>query len=194
MLQRQPLFDKILTVDVLMWAAIIVFTSIILIYFCPYFEKREKILLAGLFLAVAGWLFTSAITIRNRIKQHSLDLILRTRFDEVYKNSMLNIRTCFSGMTVISEEQAKNIFYAADEEGKKLRSSIVDILNYHEYLALAIWFKDADEIILKEYYKDIILWHYEKLKNVIPLWRQDEKDAFEYYEWLYNRWKIKLAP
>ena len=75
MLKRQPFLDRFLTANTLLWATGGVLAITTLVFFCPTLPLRERVLLSGFLLAVSGWLFTSAITTRNRIKQHTLDLI-----------------------------------------------------------------------------------------------------------------------
>lgn len=197
MLKRQPFLDRFLTANTLLWATGIVLVICGLVFYCTSLHIREKVLLAGFLLAVSGWLFTSAITTRNRIKQHTIELITGNRFDGTFSSSSACIRKYLANHDFLTEEHALKIFNVKegdDERVLEVRNAIVDVLNFYEVLALMIWFKDTNELILKEYYYDLVLGHYEKLNKMIPLWRREEKEAFKYFEWLYNRWKIKLAP
>ena len=191
--KHRPLLTAVFSPSGLAGLAIIMIVSAF--FFVPGLglESRDTIILIGILFAITGWLFTSAVNIHNRIKQHTFDLIIRTRFDESYKNSTSLLRTSFSSSTLISKSDASLILAAVEGENKKLRNAIGDVLNFYEVLAISIWYRDANEEILKEYYKDILVGHVKKAFNIFPLWRSTDKEAFIYVEWLYNRWKSELA-
>lgn len=192
--KHRPLLTAVFSPSGLAGLAIIMIVSAF--FFVPELglESRDTIILIGILFAITGWLFTSAVNIHNRIKQHTFDLIIRTRFDESYKKSTSLLRISFSSSTLISKSDASLILAAVEGENKKLRDAIGDVLNFYEVLAISIWYRDANEEILKEYYKDILVGHVKKAFNIFPLWRSTDKEAFIYVEWLYNRWKSELAP
>lgn len=139
-------------------------------------------------IAVAGVMFTSAVAIYNRVKQHTFDLIIKTRFDELFKKNSNLVRLNFSNYDEVPSDIALNIYNSTDEVLIEVRNAVADVLNFYEILAISVWYRDANEEILKDYYKDFIVEHVGILKNFIPIWRTKNPNAFEYIVWLYNEW------
>lgn len=142
----------------------------------------------GISIFVAGWVFTAAIEIRNRIKQHTFDLILRTRFEPAFVTSARAILNRFGDISVVQEKDARSIYYSTDAINLDLRNGVSNVLNFYEILSISVYYFDADEMILKEYFYDLVVAHYERLKHFVSIWREHDAEAFVYFEWLYNRW------
>jgi len=165
----------------------------ILLLMTPFWDDRAQVYWAGLSLALMGWLFSSSVIMSNRLKQHSFDLILKTRFEMIYRDSIRDIRKEFPRMSdVITKKRSKEIFRGKANKEIKLRLAINTLLNFYEVLAISVWFQDADEMILREYFREIIRNFWIQVKNIIPLWRAENKDVFTYLEWLCeSRWAVK---
>lgn len=182
--------DSIMSPNVLFWASIII--VIILLLLTPIWdETRAKVLWIGVVIALFGCLFAAAVNLRNRIKQHSFELIFRTRFEVDFLNSTEVLRKKYPIYAEIHEEEAETIFNGESSENIELRKAINSLLNFYEILAISIYYNDADEFILRTYFKKIITRFWEQVSELVPLWRADNPDAFVYLQWLADRWNKK---
>ena len=90
----------------------------------------------------------------------------------------------------ITKELAKKLYDSKDEkDGLATRQAIGAILNVYEIIAISIYFGDADEYLLREYYNGLILGHFESLFPMIEEWRKTDPETFVYFEWLAKRWR-----
>lgn len=142
----------------------------------------------GISIFVAGWIFTAAVNVRNRIKQHTFDLILRTRFEPTFVTSARAILNRFGDIDIVGKEDARSIYHSTDVVNLDLRNGVSSILNFYEILSISIYYFDADEVILKEYFYDLIVVSYKRLQHFVSVWREHDPEAFVYFEWLYTRW------
>ena len=130
----------------------------------------------------------SAPRIRDRIKEHSFNLIFRTRFEDTYRESERALTNSFKDVDIVGMEKARRIYTSEEKEDIALRRSVSNLLNFYEILSISVYYKDADERIIKEYFYDLLVRMYEQLQHFIPLWREGDPEAFVYLEWLYKRW------
>lgn len=142
----------------------------------------------GIGIFVFGWIITAAVTVRGRIKEHSFDLILRTRFEDSYLESARILNKALKNVDIVDIADARRI-YASGKDGEiSVRLSASNLFNFYEILAIAVYYKDADERIVKEYFYDIITTLYRQLQHFVPIWRAQDPESFVYLEWLYKRW------
>ena len=145
----------------------------------------------GIGIFVAGWIFTAVMENRSRTVQHTFNLMLNTRFDDNFIKSIREVsRFLRQHGETITEELVERI-YKASEKGDDLtvRQSIGAILNTYEIVAISVYYRDADEFLLREYYNNLVLDHYQKLSPMISEWRKLDSEAFVYFEWLAKRWR-----
>ena len=151
-------------------------------------EPQYRGFLFGISIALFAWFFTSAINLRNRIKAHTFDLIMRTRFENAFIQGARAISGSYPRSDPIPKEDAERIYNSSSGPDFDLRQHVSAQLNFYEILAISIYYEDADEDILKEYFYDIILGKYRKLQHFIPAFRTEDKELGVYLEWLHNRW------
>lgn len=145
----------------------------------------------GIGIFVGGWIFTAIMDNRSRAEQHTFKLMLNTRFDANFIKSMRETsRFLRQHSGTITKELAKEICNET-EDGHNLtvRQSIGSVLNIYEIIAISIYFRDADEFLLREYYNGLVLSHYEQLLPMIGEWRKGDPENFVYFEWLAKRWR-----
>ena len=139
-----------------------------------------------------GWILTAALTVRDRIKHHTFDLIMRTRFESSFLESSRTYSKLYKKIEIVDKAEARRIWDSKAPDDIEKKQAIAMLLNFYEILSISVYFKDADENILKEYFYDLIRGTYSRLQNFIPLWREatplPDSDAFIYLEWLYKRW------
>ena len=80
------------------------------------------------------------------------------------------------------------------ENGRKVRFAIINILNAYEKLAIGIYYKAIDEKMAFDGMGLLIVRNYKIFKEYIKHHRthHNRKDAWEFLEWLYNKWKEKI--
>ena len=81
------LIDRIVVPVFLFWASGI--SGAFLLIWTPVWDTQQKPFWIGVSFAVMGWIFTAGVTLNNRLKQHSFDLIMRNRFESVFRESEL---------------------------------------------------------------------------------------------------------
>lgn len=188
-LPKPSLLDFPLTTERLLLGALFFVVIVVLVSLTLPVNARGFWL--GISVFVVGWMFTSALDIRNRVKQHTFDLMLRTRFEATFLDSMRHISKKFKNTDMIPAETAKHIWDAEEQEEEeevKIRQNIGNVLNYYEMIAISVYYKDADEDLLREYFNDLVVYHYKLLQNFLPLWRAANPEAFVYLQWLNRRW------
>ncbi len=142
----------------------------------------------GIGIFVFGWIITAALTIRGRIKEHSFDLILRTRFEDSYLESARVLSKALRNVDIVDIADAHRIYASGEDEDISVRLSAANLFNFYEILAISVYYKDADERIVREYFYDIITTLYRQLQHFVPIWRVHDPESFVYLEWLYKRW------
>lgn len=142
----------------------------------------------GIGIFVFGWIFTAALTVRGRIKEHSFDLILRTRFEESYHESARALTSAFKNVDIVNMGDAHKIYTSEEDDDITLTRNVSNLLNFYEILSISVYYKDADERIIKEYFHDLLTRMYLQLQHFVPLWREGDPEAFVYLEWLYKKW------
>ena len=142
----------------------------------------------GISIFVFGWIITGALTVRDRIKRHTFDLIFRTRFEQNYIESVRSVRRAFKDIDIVSMAEARRISRSEQGDDIILRTHTANLFNFYEILAISVYYKDADEHIIKEYFYDILNKLYMQLQHFVPIWREKYPEALIYLEWLYKRW------
>jgi len=85
--------------------------------------------------------------------------------------------------------------YKMTENGKKIRSHMMGILNNFEQLGIGILHNTLDEYIMKDGFELIVERNYNFYSTYITHIRTDENssDFAENFEWLKERWKNKVS-
>lgn len=163
---------------------------IVLIVIVSIFLSAESLgFWLGISVFVAGWLFTSVLENINNVERHTLDLMLRTRFEEHFVDSLRfwsKLRR--NNESRMDEKFAKTIFHSTDRSCIFAREHIANILNFFEIIAISLYYNDADEFLLREYFNDILVENFGPLEHFMVEWRSQDPEAFVYYEWLALRW------
>jgi hypothetical protein len=140
----------------------------------------------GTFTALIGWMFSSWVTLRNSIKQHTFNIWLQTRCSAKYmEHAEAMNRLYFSrGKKVGLSKNDLN-----SESFKDLEQSLVYILNHYEFVAVGIRFGDLDEEILKQTMRGIVVSLYQYVELYIIMLQESRPSAYEHLTALYLRWK-----
>lgn len=143
--------------------------------------------LAGGAVALAGWIVTALVNIRNSIKQHTVNALLQSRLSAVYMGYVERINGYFfaSDGTIIPlvEEDFST------EEGRKKVEAARYILNYMEFLAVGIRHGDFHEGLLKRSLRTIVINIHSFAELFITRHRKGNPRVYANFMWLYGRWK-----
>lgn len=142
-------------------------------------------------ITIAGWLYTSKIQLINSIKQHTLTVLLDSRLSEEYMKNAYYVNELFtlnsSNNHKISIQDVRSLRPSIEDE-MKYRHAIFYILNYFEFIAIAVRNRDLDEFLLKSSWQSIVVSNCNFFSQLI-IDLQTEKDThFKNLVALHKRW------
>lgn len=154
----------------------------------PALDTQKWILLITLASALTGWIITAMVTVRNSIKQHTINALLQSRLSATYMAHADVVNRNFlapdgSLMPLLpSELEAQS-----DATQAKL-NSLRYILNYIEFIAVGIRYGDLHESLLKSSLRGIVLNAFRFSEAYIKHSQKANMKAYENLVWLRNRW------
>ncbi|MGI4777492.1 MAG: DUF4760 domain-containing protein [Janthinobacterium lividum] len=158
-------------------------------------EKSQWVVLLGVVAAVAGWIISAIVTMRNSIRQHTVTTLLSSRLSETYMSQtrLVNARYFSPSGGLYRLTPAEVAVPSAEAQIAALRY----LLNYFEFIAVGIRYGDLDEKLLKNTLRGILCGVYEAAGPLVSQRRQApdgstaaKSKTFEHLEWLYGRWFI----
>jgi Domain of unknown function (DUF4760) len=155
-------------------------------------------------LATSGWLFTNHMSRKNQIEKNTYDLILTYTKDKFYVDHRTAVWKRFAPYADISNEEISKLveqYYSqpaySESEGENAAFSLVQIINFYEYLAIGIKRGVLSENLCKAFFMTTFKnFHSNKSGAFIAaLIARDNKRAdssksvlYSNYIWLYGRW------
>jgi len=116
-------------------------------------------ILVSMTVVVMGWWVQSILSAKASQRQHTLNTILNTRSSDIYQRHLANYARLIKDHQHIHPKMATWFHKSYDDEFKNVSipeslrdamNGIVYVMNYFEFLALAIRQGDLDESLLKE--------------------------------------------
>jgi hypothetical protein len=161
--------------------------------------------------ATIGWLVQRQVSEDLSRKQHTLNILLQLRSNEMFARHRINLFQVYPNREVIPESDIVKIYddgekkdsYKLEPDGKQkfpLVESIRYIANYYEFLAAAVRHGDIDERLLRTSLEGIIKAAHKKFEAFFShlLKRKNVDHPERYYEnfkWLVEeRWKEAPSP
>lgn len=147
------------------------------------------IVVASASAAVVGWMTNAIVTIRNSVKQHTINTLLQSRLSAAYMEKAAKVNASLAkppGNTFaqISFEQVKN--------GDPIVSEVSYFLNYFEFIAVGIRHGDLDEDLMKGSIRGFVRKLCDVADEYIKASRTDAAGnptrTLEHLGWLYARW------
>lgn len=152
--------------------------------------KTEHFLAAtGMMAAVCGWLIAGIITLRNSIKQHTINTLLQSRLSGTYMGYADTL------------SQHYMAYDARKKDNPTLRESPTDgadilalryILNYFEFVAVGIKRGDLDEGTLRDSLRSILRKNVTMSMAWIANERATNPNLYAHLLWLFRRWGGRL--
>jgi len=146
----------------------------------------QWVVLAGVVAAVVGWIISAMVTMRNSIKQHTINTLLQSRLSATYMENARAVNRHYFGpsgsvYTLTREELSR----PADDI--KLRE-LSYLLNYLEFISAATRFGDLDEKLLRMTLRGMLCNLYEVSLEYIKASQTTNATSFEHLSWLYDYW------
>lgn len=166
-------------------------------------DKSQWLVIFGVAVAATGWITTSYITLRNSIKQHTINTLLQSRLSATYmENVKLANKRYFTmeGIFPVSREEIEK------KDPESQLPALGYVLNYLEFVAVGIRNGDLDEKVMKQTFRGMVCSMREVGDAYVDFAREsirleNRKDApcvsskfqpenaiFEHLDWLYERW------
>lgn len=155
-------------------------------------------------LATAGWLFTNFRTRENQIEKNTYDLILTYQKDAYYVAHRKTVLQRFAPYASIDSAQASALvdkYYDQAAYGGETSEaySLVQIINFYEYLAIGIRRGMLSNSLCSAYFRTTLSSFHSKkatafVSEVIKRDNDSRKDAsksamFSNYLWLIKHWE-----
>lgn len=155
----------------------------------PDFDSQKWILTVAAMAAMVGWTVSSLVTVKNSIKQHTINTLLQSRLSETYMKRAGEVNAHFT----TSAGQVVNV--KTEEIGTTEATTKLEclryILNYFEFIAVGIRYGDLHEGLLKSSLRGMLCKTYEVADAYVKHLRTDNPKVYEHLEWLYKRWNNK---
>lgn len=161
-----------------------------------FFWKPTKIgagtAVFAVFFASMGWTVTSLVTLRNSVKQHTMNTLLQSRLSATYMEHVKNVNSTFFS------PHGEIIPLTKDEVLKPppgvTLGSLNYLLNYFEFVAVGIRHGDLDEALLKSSLRGMVCSIYCVALSLINARRAElgpdrKSRSYENLCWLHERWR-----
>jgi len=148
----------------------------------------QWVILAGVLTAMLGWATTSLVTIKNSVKQHTINTLLQSRLSATYMGHADMLNQHFSEFSAVhGRDPAK--WLGKDPVTDVNIPALRYVMNYFEFIAIGIRHGDLEEGMLRGSLGSI-------LKNTVIFARSyidksiaGQPLAFCNLMWLNDRWK-----
>jgi hypothetical protein len=143
---------------------IVLISSYIILRYQPNYQSSLSILVTGVFIGM-GWWIQAITTAANARRSHTLNIIMASRTSTEYQQQTRNSSQIYRGQSFIPAELAEWRFNPQKDEFKHTSvpthisdaiAGTVYILNYFEFLAQGIKYRDLDDRLLKECFSGIL--------------------------------------
>lgn len=167
-------------------------------YPSPRIRPSSWLILVGIEAAVTGWVVTSFMTARNSIKQHTITTLLQSRLSATYM-AEANVINKNLFPPSLQNLQPLPIEFFQDEKNADTVRAVNYLINYFEFLSVAIRHGDLDAKVVKHTLRGILLNFYHRIELYIKYQRGedeygvDQPNHVEHYIWLVTKWKKQKA-
>lgn len=149
-------------------------------------EVHHWIVLGSVLAAVTGWVVSSIVTLRNSIRQHTIQTLLQTRLSATYMGYADKVSAHYmeydKKLKDNPSESCQDPLDGIDEP------SLRYILNYFEFIAVGIRYQDLNEKMLKDSMLSILKMNVNKSHDWIMASRTISNRHYSNLAWLHSRW------
>lgn len=183
-----PVFSTICYVIILIGYAILRYT--------PEYQTSLSIMVTGMLVGM-GWWIQCITSAANSRRSHILNMIINTRTSPEYQKQLRNSTTFYRGLRYVPQELSEWRCNPDKEEYKNMKvpeeyrdaiNGLLYILNYFEFLAQGIKFKDLDDELLKECFSSFLRGIERRGFHMILESQKQDPAAFEGIIYLSKKW------
>lgn len=155
-------------------------------------EKGHGVAIFAAFLAAIGWTVTSLVTLRNSVKQHTMNILLQSRLSATYTEHVKAANGMFStsqGQLIpLTRAEVRRPPHGVDFQ------HLGYLLNYFEFVAVGIRHGDLNEGLLKSSLRGFVCSIYCVAQELIDDRRNElgpyrKSRSYENLCWLHARWR-----
>jgi hypothetical protein len=156
-------------------------------------DKAQIAVLLAAWAAGVGWIVTAWTSIRNSVKQHTVNTLLQSRLSQTYMGYADKVNEHFASYE--SAHPLKTRDLQIDPAAGIDQASLRYILNYFEYVAIGIRYGDLHEQMLCASLRSILTRtaYYSRFWIGIRVLGNETKPAnprmYVQLRWLYGRWR-----
>lgn len=154
----------------------------------PALDTQKWILLITLVSALTGWIITAMVTVRNSIKQHTINALLQSRLSATYMAHADIVNRNFIAPDGSLKPLLQTELEVQSEATQAKLNSLRYILNYIEFISIGIRYGDLHESLLKSSLRGIVLNAFRFSEAYIKHSQKANTKAYENLVWLRNRW------
>jgi hypothetical protein len=152
----------------------------------PRFEVPQWVLAGSAAAAVIGWIVSALTTIRNSVKQHTINTLLQSRLSAVYMAHAEAVGDHFAAYVARKRLNPASARTPIDDIPKK---SIGYILNYFEFIAIGIRYGDLDESVMKSSMRSMLTRTVHLVDALVQDAVAENPRAYSNLIWLYRKWR-----
>lgn len=152
--------------------------------------KTEHFLAAtGVMAAVCGWLIAGILTLRNSVKQHTINTLLQSRLSATYMGYADKLSLHY--MSYDARKSANPALRESPTDAVDILA-LRYILNYFEFIAVGIKRGDLDEWTLRDSLRSILRKNVTMSMDWIAKERVTNPNLYKHLLWLFSRWGGRL--
>jgi len=155
----------------------------------PVYESQKWILTGGAMTAMFGWTVSAFVTVRNSVKQHTINTLLQSRLSATYMERAETLSKFFTkpdgSLILVNEDDIVN------PESQKKMEALRYVLNYFEFISVGVRHGDLDEDLLKSSLRGMLCKVFWMAQVHVQFQRKEAPLVYEHLEWLYSRWRNK---
>ena len=154
----------------------------------PSLDTQKWILLITLVSALTGWIITAMVTVRNSIKQHTINALLQSRLSATYMAHADVVNRNFIAPDGSLRPLLQSELQVQSDATQAKLNSLRYILNYIEFISVGIRYGDLHESLLKSSLRGIVLNAFRFSEAYIKHSQKANSKAYENLVWLRDRW------
>lgn len=193
--KKYPDTEEFLPVFSIVSFFIVVFGYGVLRYL-PQYQASLSVVITGAVVGMGWWIqcITSAANMR---RSHTLNIIMSTRTSPEYQAQLRSSTRIYRGMRFVPAELSEWRCNPDKDEYKNAKvpddlieaiNGLLYVLNYFEFLAQGIKFKDLDECLLRECFSSFLKGIERRGFHIILESQKQDPKAFEGIIFLSKRW------
>jgi hypothetical protein len=150
----------------------------------------QWVFVMGAFTAMVGWMVGSLVTVRNSVKQHTINTLLQPRLSLAYVDRLKKVNDAYSPLGGPNKPVA--VADLTDPSHADALNAMRYFLNYSEFIALAIRHGDLDETLMCASLSGVVRTQFSVAAVLVEKASNADKRNFEHLRWLNGRWSSKL--